>query len=72
MEGGPGEKSLESCLKTKRMTVLFAWHRGNVKAVLRTRSKGLIQPGKGRRTARHERTDFRAFFWLFSDLPASF
>jgi hypothetical protein len=54
------------------MIVLFACHRGSVKAVLRTRSKGLIQPGKGRCAARHASADFRVFFGSFSDLPASF
>jgi hypothetical protein len=29
------------------MIVLFAWHRGSVKAVLRAWNNGLIQPGEG-------------------------
>jgi hypothetical protein len=72
MEGGPGEKGFNHCLKTKRMIVLFAWHRGSVKAVLRTRSKGLISPEKASCAAGHASADFRAFFQLFSGLPASF
>ena len=69
---GPGEKGFNHCLKTKRMIVLFAWHRGSVKAVLRAPIKGLFQPGEGCCTAGHAIADFRIFFRFFSDLPASF
>jgi hypothetical protein len=43
------------------MIVLFAWHRGSVKAVLRAPIKGLFQPGEGCCTAGHAIADFRVF-----------
>jgi hypothetical protein len=50
------------------MIVLFAWHRGSVKAVL-SRTEQRFDPAWRRLDGS---ADFRIFFGSFSDLPASF